>query len=97
MSPSKYQPLADWLAAQPGDSVTLTFAQIQAILGQQLPVTARQISSWWTGGPRWHYRPPPWRVEGWEVDTRRREPGVTFKRTARTAPSCGPHKLILGI
>jgi hypothetical protein len=85
--PSKYQPLADWLAAQSGDSVTLTFAQIEAILGQPLPVIARGTRSWWTGLRRWHYRSPPWRVAGWDVDTRHRKPGVTFRRIAREAPS----------
>jgi len=36
----KYQPLADYLAAHPADEVTLTFAQIEAILGAPLPSSA---------------------------------------------------------
>ena len=44
---SKYQPLADYLAAQTADEVRLSFAAIEAILGAALPTSAYQ-RMWWT-------------------------------------------------
>jgi hypothetical protein len=46
--PSRYQRLADWLTGQPHEGVTLTFAQVQTILGAPLPLSAEVDSSWWT-------------------------------------------------
>jgi hypothetical protein len=83
MSPSKYQPLADWLAAYAGDSVTLTFAEVADILGQPLPVTARIMPEWWTREDAWHRHISMWRALGWEVAAvDRRGHRVTFVRTA---------------
>ena len=46
--PSKYQPLADYLAAQPAavGSLTLTFPEIEAIVGAPLPATAERATFW---------------------------------------------------
>ncbi len=46
-SRAKYQPLGDWLAAQPGERVTLTFGQVEQILGQRLPASAWANAGWW--------------------------------------------------
>ena len=58
--PGKYQPLADWLAAQPGPRVALTFAQIEQLLGAPLPPTARAGTGWW-----WATEPRRSHVQGW--------------------------------
>ena len=80
----KYQPLADYLAAQPDDAVTLTHAEIAAILGAPLPKVA-YTRTWWTQAPdatRQHMR--VWRAAGWQVVATDRLRGtVTFRRTAR--------------
>src|SRR5436305_3328116 len=46
---SRYAPLALWLQQQPSreEKVTLTFMQIQEILREELPASARQYRSWW--------------------------------------------------
>ena len=43
-----YRPLADYLAAQPAatTTVTLTLAEIEALLGKRLPLSARS-HGWW--------------------------------------------------
>ena len=38
----KYTPLTEWLKRQPGDSVVLTFADIERIIGGKLPDCARK-------------------------------------------------------
>lgn len=43
---AKYDPLARYLATYPGDRVTLTLAEIEAIVGAPLPPGARQ-RKWW--------------------------------------------------
>lgn len=50
----KYTPLTQYLRKQPGDCVTLTFRQIQEIIGNTLPPSARKYPKnglyclrWW--------------------------------------------------
>ena len=50
---SKYQPLADYLATQPGAHVTMTFPQLAALLGQSL-LSSAWTRSWWA-----NYAPKP--------------------------------------
>ena len=62
----KYQPLANFLTAQAADEVTLSFAQIAALVGA-LPPTAANVLAWWTSNAV-HRRPSlSWRAAGWEV------------------------------
>jgi hypothetical protein len=80
--PSKYEPLADWLAAQPGGSVTLTIDAIEQILGFHLPRSGWATQNWWRSRRASCYHSRTWRAAGWEVtriDWARRE--VTFGRT----------------
>ena len=44
---SKYDPLYRHLVGQPAGPVTLTFAQIETILGFKLPASARKRNEWW--------------------------------------------------
>ena len=87
--PRTYQPLAAYLAALPSETtrVTLTFAEIEAILGEPLPAGA-SIVSWWTNAPgRGSVR--PWRQVGWravQLRLRQTPPAVTFVR-ADSPPS----------
>jgi hypothetical protein len=45
-SPPKYQPLTDYLVALAADEATLTFAEIEAIVGTALPPSARTSRFW---------------------------------------------------
>ena len=79
---AKYHPLAQYLTAQPSDAVTLSFAEIEALLGAPLPRLAYQTGQWW-----WHPRGPQtraWRGAGWRVQrVNLWWRTVTFRRTAR--------------
>ena len=80
--PAKYDPLARYLAAQPGDRVTLTLTEIEAIVGVLLPRSAwRPI--FWGNQPRWNSAARSWRSVGWRVVKRTYHPPtwvITFVR-----------------
>jgi len=57
----KYQPIGDYLAAQPGDAVTLAFTEIEAILGAPLPASAATRGFWGNRRSVWGM-PAGWRV-----------------------------------
>jgi hypothetical protein len=69
------------------DSVTLPFAEVEAILGQPLPVTARITPDWWTYEAHRSPHVPLWRALGWEATLDRRGRTVTFLRTPSEASS----------
>src|SRR6478672_7416543 len=51
----KYDPLRDHLAGLPRgqNSITLSFARVEALLGEPLPPSARAYDDWWRGRARW--------------------------------------------
>ena len=67
---NKYQPLVDFLAAQPAgvDEVRLSFVQMEAMLGAPLPATA-YLRVWWTSLSAAYPQVRRWRQAGWEVTT----------------------------
>jgi plasmid stability protein len=90
---SKYDPLKRWLRAQERTEITLTFREIEEILGFDLPESALRYDTWWanssTGGPQIR----AWRDAGWEVSrvdrsarrtTFRRVSGAPVRPVART-------------
>jgi len=50
--PRKYQPLLDALAALPAEqtSLTVTFAELEELLGQPLAPSAKTSTTYWSGG-----------------------------------------------
>ena len=82
-SPDPFLPLREYLAEQPGDELTLTFAEIESLLGAPLPDGA-WLRAWWTnasGAPQAR----AWLLTGWRVHWVRRsgtEAAVTFTRAA---------------
>ena len=79
---SKYQPLADYLAAQHADEVTLSFTQIEAILRRPLPTSA-YLRPWWLTRRSHHVASLVWRAAGWDAIAVLRRAGerwVTFRR-----------------
>lgn len=69
----KYDPLHHFLASPaPGVSeITLSFSQIEQLLGDKLPYTAKHSSHWWANQVRSGTRPQSssWLKAGWQVDT----------------------------
>ena len=44
---SRYDPLYRHLSTQTGHIVTMTFAEIENVLGFDLPPSARKYAAWW--------------------------------------------------
>jgi hypothetical protein len=44
---NKYDPLYKHLSTQKAPSVTMTFAEIETVLGSKLPQSARKYAQWW--------------------------------------------------
>ena len=80
---ASYERLGAWLTAQPGPRVTLRFADIEAILGQPLPASARAGSSWWWQAERRQQAAGrAWRAAGWRLAAVDRRAGrVTYVRS----------------
>lgn len=80
---SKYAPLALYLQGLPVHQprVTLTLDQIEAILGTELPPTARRHRSWWANDSVGHVQSQQWLEVGWRVsDLNLSNNQVTFTR-----------------
>lgn len=66
---SRYAPLAIWLQQQPlkPERLPLTFKQIEEILDEALPTSARQHRSWWANDSVGHVQSQQWLEVGWRV------------------------------
>jgi hypothetical protein len=81
----KYAPLYHWFMNQPAEksTVELTFEQIERILGEQLPPSARTHEPWWrdrSAGTS-HVQAYAWLEAGWCVQSvNLKSKRVNFKR-----------------
>lgn len=64
---SKYWPLYDYLQKQYPNTVTLTFTQIESILGTSLPASARKNRSWWSNRSQGSWHTPTWMNVGYHT------------------------------
>lgn len=69
MSGSKYQPLQDFLSRSARSPVTLTFAEIEAILANPLPASARTHRAWWSNRSKGALQAAAWIQAGYTVKT----------------------------
>lgn len=79
---SKYDPLREYLAARRDARVTLSFSEIESILGAALPRSAYDHRAWW--GNDAHAHADAWRVAGYrvaDVKQSRASGSVTFERS----------------
>jgi hypothetical protein len=85
--PRKYAPLAGYLAQTPTDRVTLTLAEVAAIIGVALPPVATWPPFW--SNHLGNYASHGWRPAGWRVAKTHRTPdvaAVTFARVVDSTP-----------
>ncbi|MBD2261135.1 DUF4268 domain-containing protein [Pseudanabaena sp. FACHB-2040] len=66
---SRYAPLAVWLQSQDQDTskVSLTFQDIEQIIQDELPPSARQHRNWWANDAVSHTQSQQWLEAGWRV------------------------------
>ena len=80
---SKYAPLARWLQQQAtAKPIQVTFDQIESLLSDTLPASAREHRSWWANDAVSHTQSRTWLAAGWRVDDVDLNVGnVTFRYT----------------
>lgn len=64
---SKYHPLFSHLQQAAGEPVTLTFAQIEELLGTPLPGSARARAGWWSNRSQGAVQAAAWMDAGYHV------------------------------
>jgi DNA-binding transcriptional regulator YiaG len=64
---SKYQPLLDYLLRSDRPEVTLTFAEIEAIMAEKLPESARTLRGWWSNRSKGALQATSWMNAGFLV------------------------------
>lgn len=78
---SKYQPLLDYLHECDKGEVTLTFAEIEALINDQLPASARTKRAWWSNRTKGALQASAWMKAGYRVeDVDLDEQKVTFRK-----------------
>ena len=67
---AKYEPLGKWLSEQTANTCTLTFNQVEKIIGGALPESATTHRTWWANH-RSHSQAQSWMSAGWKVENLR--------------------------
>jgi hypothetical protein len=65
---SKYKPLERHLRASGKVRLPLTFAQVERILGEPLPASARRHPAWWSNNEGSHVQALAWREPGYRTE-----------------------------
>ncbi|CAA9366905.1 MAG: hypothetical protein AVDCRST_MAG47-682 [uncultured Nocardioidaceae bacterium] len=63
---AKYDALRDHLTARSGDTVNMTIAEVEQVVGN-LPPTAWNTRAWWANDSK--VQAKAWRAAGWHVDS----------------------------
>ena len=65
---SKYYPLRDYLLTLKQSRCRMTFAEIEVVLGQSLPASARKYPAWWSNEIRGrHVQKQGWMDAGYRT------------------------------
>lgn len=80
----KYRPLFDHLRRSGQEEVTLTFAKIEAVLGSNLPDSARSSRGWWSNRSGGGLQAQAWMQAGYHVvELDLGQERVTFRKPVR--------------
>jgi DNA-binding transcriptional regulator YiaG len=78
---SKYQPLLEFLRDSNQDEVTLTFAEIEALMNNPLPDSAKTKRAWWSNRSKGALQASAWMEAGYRVEhVNFDEQQVTFRK-----------------
>ena len=78
----KYRPLHDHLAALATSSWAASFAELEDVIGDELPTSARVHRAWWANEASTHSHARAWVAAGWHTqDVQLDSERVTFVRT----------------
>ncbi len=76
---TKYEPLTHYLEQQSGN-VTMTYSEIEKILGQELPPSASEYEEWWANDDETHPQSMSWKKANYRVSTLYLGNSVTFSK-----------------
>lgn len=80
---SRYMQLAEWLRRQKANSVSVSFDELERLLGCPLPGSARRLRVWWSNDASHVQAKYGWLRAGWRVEAVNMEAGVVkFRRVA---------------
>ena len=65
---SKYKPLERHLRASGKPRLSLTFSQIERMVGSPLPASARRYPAWWSNSEGSHVQAQAWRDPGYRTE-----------------------------
>lgn len=65
---SKYQPLLEYLRGSNQGEVTLTFAEIEGLMNDTLPDSARSRRAWWSNRSKGALQASAWMEAGYRVE-----------------------------
>jgi len=91
----KYEPLAHFLRTEAFDARSLSFSEVEAIIGAPLPPSARLRPEWWSNNPTGHVNAQAWLGAGYKTEALNlSEETVIFRRydadrSARRHPAFG--------
>jgi DNA-binding transcriptional regulator YiaG len=68
MRRGKYQPLLEFLRGSQHTEVTLTFAEIEALMNHTLPDSARSKRAWWSNRSKGALQASAWMEAGYRVE-----------------------------
>jgi plasmid stability protein len=66
---SKYQPLTDYLEALPGERASMTFTEIEGVLGFKLPRSSYEHRALWSNNAQGHVMTKAWLKAGWRTES----------------------------
>ena len=63
----KYRPLFDYLTGVRSDEISLTLSEVEALLGDALPASARTTRGWWSNREHGSLQAAAWMDAGYQV------------------------------
>jgi len=86
MATAKYQPLEDYLRKCQYDMLPMTFKDIEKLIGEPLPASARRHRAWWSNNPSNSTITYAWLNAGYKTTDVEMERGRLVFRRQRPAP-----------
>jgi hypothetical protein len=80
---SKYDPLHEHLSGLTAESVDMTFAEVESVLGFALPPSAREYREWWANAEtKQHPHSQAWTLAGRKATPNLTAETVRFEKTS---------------
>ncbi len=76
----KYAPLMIYLDESGKEEITLSYEEIEKIIGDKLPNTAHRKSEWWSNNDKTHSQSSSWSDVGYKTTGIRLGESITFKK-----------------